>query len=53
MKEDKAPSALESLIKANKSKKKNIYEDPKFKNNKFQAKKATSFINIRTQNRGK
>ncbi|HOZ54129.1 MAG TPA: hypothetical protein PKY25_02240 [Bacilli bacterium] len=53
MKDSKTPDALESLINANKLKKKRIFEDPKFKNNKYQTKNVTSFKNIRTQNRGK
>jgi len=53
MKDKPIPNALESLINANKFKKKNIYEDPKFKENFSQNKNKSGFKSIRPQNRGK
>lgn len=53
MEDKKTPNALESLINANKFKKKNVYEDPKFKKNFNQNRNKSSFKSIRPQNRGK
>lgn len=53
MEDKKKPNALESLINANKLKRKNIYEDPKFKKNFGQNKNKSGLKIIRPQNRGK
>ena len=53
MEDKKTPNALESLINANKFKKRNIYEDPRFKKNPNRNRNLKGFKSIRPQNRGK